>query len=124
MNDGVGNNRRKAHLVWGVTLAGISSLPFLILFSNAFRGISREKATGLAAVAGGLTEAYVTFGFILSHVLPVASIVLLARSLSGADRMRKVLSSLLIVCSSFILLLWGLCGWFFLVQMPRQASGH
>jgi len=89
-----------------------------------FRDLSREKATGLGAVAGGLTEAYVTFGFILSLVLPVASIVLLARSLSGADRIRKVLSSLLIVCSSFILLLWGLCGWFFLVQMPRLVSGH
>jgi hypothetical protein len=124
MNDGVGYDRRRAQLLWGVTLAGISSLLFLILFSNVFRGISREKATGLGAVAGGLTEAYVTFGFILSLVFPVASIVLLARSLSGADRMRKVLSSLLIVCSSFILLLWGLCGWFFLVQMPRLVSGH
>lgn len=124
MNDGVGYDRRKAQLLWGVALAGLSSLPFLILFSNLFRGISREKATGLAAVAGGLTEAYVTFGFILSLVLPVASIVLLARSFSGADRMRKVLSSLLIVCSSFLLLLWGLCGWFFLVQMPRLARGN
>jgi hypothetical protein len=59
-----------------------------------------KKATGLAAVAGGLTEAYVTFGFTLTLVLPVAAIVLLARSLSGASRMRKVFSSLWIFWSS------------------------
>ncbi len=110
--------------MWGVTLAGLSSLAFLILFSNLFRDISREKATGLAAVAGGLTEAYVMFGFILTRVLPIAAIVRLARSLSGATRTRKVFSSLFIVWSSFILLLSGLCGWFLLVQMPRSASGH
>ncbi len=124
MNDGVGYDRRRARLVWGGTLAGLSSLPFLILFFNLFRGISREKATGLAAVAGGLTEAYVTFGFILTLVLPIAAIVLLARSLSGATRTRKAFSSLLIVWSSFILLLWVLCGWFFWVQMPRLVSSH
>lgn len=124
MNDSVGYDRRKARFMWGVSLAGISSLPFLIFFSHAFRGISQEKATGLRAVAGGLTEAYVTFGFILTLVLPVAAIILLARSLSGASGRRKVFSSLVIVWSSFVLLLWGLGGWFFLVQMPRLMSGH
>jgi hypothetical protein len=124
MNDGVGYDRRRAQLLWGVALGGISSFHSSSCSPMWASGYFSRKATGLAAVAVGLTEAYVTFGFILTLVLPVASIVLLARSLSGADRMRKVLSSLLIVCSSFILLLWGLCGWFFLVQMPRLVSGH
>lgn len=124
MNDGFGYDRRRAWFFWGMVLVGTSSIPFLVIFFNVFRGMAREKASGLAAVAGGLTEAYVTFGFILSLVLPVAAIVLLARSLSGASRMRKVFSSLLIFWSSFILLLWGLGGWFFLVQMPRLISSH
>ena len=121
MNASVGYDRKRTLFFWGMVLVGTSSIPFLVMFFNAFRGMSREKATGLAAVAGGLTEAYV---IILSLVLPVAAIVLLARSLSGAGRMRKVFSSLLIVWSSFVLLLWGLGGWFFLIQMPRLISSH
>ena len=124
MNDGVGYDRRKAWFFWGMVLVVTSSIPLLVMFFNAFRGMAREKATGLAAVAGGLTEAYVTFGFILSLVLPVASIILLVRSLSGANRARKLFSLLLIAWGAFILLLWGLGGWFFMVQMPRLISGH
>jgi hypothetical protein len=124
MNASVGYDRKRTLFFWGMVLVGTSSIPFLVMFFNAFRGMSREKATGLAAVAGGLTEAYATLGFILSLVLPVVAIVLLARSLSGAGRTRKVFSSLLIVWSSFVLLLWGLGGWFFLIQMPRLISSH
>ncbi len=74
-----------------MVLAGISSIPFMILFFNffnAFRAISQEKATGLAAVAGGPTEAYVTFGLILSFMLPVAAIVMLFRSFSAGNEAR------------------------------------
>ena len=69
-------------LLWGAILAGISSLPFIILLFNAFRTMSQEKATGLGAVAGGWAEAYARFGFILTFVLPVAAIVLRSRSFS------------------------------------------
>ena len=62
MNDGFGYDRRRAWFFWGMVLVGTSSIPFLVMFFNVFRGMAREKATGLTAVAGGLTEAYVTFG--------------------------------------------------------------
>jgi hypothetical protein len=124
MHEGVVYDRRKAWFLWGMVLVGTSSILFLGMFFNAFRGMAQDKATGLAAVAGGLTEAYVTFGLILTFVLPIASVVLLGRSLSGANRMRKLFSLLFIVWSSFIFLLYGLCAWFFFVQMPRLVTGH
>jgi hypothetical protein len=69
--------------LWGMVLDGISSLPFVILFLNAFRGISQDKAIGLGAVAGGLAEVYMTFGLVLTFLLPVAAIALLGRSFSA-----------------------------------------
>src|SRR5580704_14539146 len=124
MNDGAGHDRgsRKGWFFWGLALVGTSSIPFLVAFLNTFRGMSPNKATGLGAVAGGLTEAYVSLGFITTLVLPIASIFVLARSLPGADRTRKLFSYLLIVWSSFISMLSGLGGWFFLAQMPRLFS--
>jgi hypothetical protein len=109
--------------LWGTILAGISSIPFIIMFFNAFRGMPRDKATGLGAVAGGLTEAYATFGFILTFVLPIAAIVLLGRSFSRGDRTRRLFSFLFIVWSSSILLVYVLGGWFVFSQIPRLVNG-
>jgi len=53
-----------------------STAPFVGLFGtvvgilNAFRGIQQEKATGLAAVAGGISEALVTTAFGLFVAIP------------------------------------------------------
>jgi biopolymer transport protein ExbB len=53
-----------------------STAPFVGLFGtvlgilNAFRGISESKATGLAAVAGGIAEALVTTAFGLFVAIP------------------------------------------------------
>ena len=53
-----------------------SSAPFVGLFGtvvgiiNAFRGIASEKATGLAAVAGGISEALVTTAVGLIAAIP------------------------------------------------------
>lgn len=59
------------------TLATIgSSAPFVGLFGtvvgiiNAFKGIASEKATGLAAVAGGISEALVTTAVGLIAAIP------------------------------------------------------
>src|SRR5438046_8320619 len=67
-----------AELKRGVsTLATIgSTAPFVGLFGtvvgiiNAFQGISAEKTTGLAAVAGGISEALVTTAFGLFVAIP------------------------------------------------------
>ncbi len=103
--------------------AGISSLPFVILFFNAFRGISQNKATGLGAVAGGLTEMYMSFGLALTFLLPVAAIVLLGRSFFGVNRTRKLFSGIFIVWTSFILLLSCLNAWVLFTELPRLVNG-
>ncbi len=123
MNEGSNRDCPQRWFLWGTILAGIPSIPFIIVFFNALRGMSPEKATGLGAVAGGLTEAYVTFGFILTFVLPVAAIVLLSRSFSGENLTHKVFSLLFIVWSGCMLLIYGVGGWFVFVEFPSMASG-
>ena len=104
-------------------LAIASALPFLVLILTIFRGISPGKATGWAAVAGGLTEFYVTSGLILTFILPIAAIVLLGKSFSAGNQSPKLLSLLFIICSSvFMLALYGLSAWFFLIQMRHLAG--
>jgi hypothetical protein len=124
MNEGSSHDRPRKWFLWGALLASVSSIPFFIVFFNFLRTLSLDKATGLAAVAGGLTEVYVTFGLIMTFVLPLAAIVLLSRSFSKGNLTHKVLSLLFILWSGFILLLYGVGGWFFFVEFPRMASGH
>jgi len=116
MNEGSSHGYPQRWFLWGMVLAGLSSIPFITLFFTAFKGISQEKATGLAAVAGGLTEGYVMFGLLLSFLLPVAAIVLLGKSFSGSNRTRRLFSVLFIGWSSFILLLYSLGGWLLFVE--------
>ncbi len=112
----------KEWFVWGIVLAGFSSIPLVVLFFNAFRGISQEKATGLAAVAGGLAEGYATFGLVLSFILPVVAIVLLCRSFPAGNRVLKIFSVLSIGWSALMLVLYSLCAWFFFVEMPHLTG--
>lgn len=123
MNEGSSRDCRQNWFFWGTILAGISSIPFIIVFFNVVRSMSQDKATGLGAVAGGLTEAYATFGFILTFVLPIAAIVVLGRSFSKADQTRRLFSLFFIIWSWFILLVYGLGGWFVFFQFPRLVNG-
>src|ERR1700729_4179759 len=78
---------------WGIFLAGTASIPFAIMFFNNVRYMSLEKANGLGAVGGGGTEAYMTFAFMLTFILPVTAIVLLGRSFSRGNQNRRIFSS-------------------------------
>jgi biopolymer transport protein ExbB len=72
----------RAELKRGVSgLATIgSTAPFVGLFGtvvgiiNAFKGISNEKSTGLAAVAGGISEALVTTAIGLFVAIPAVMV--------------------------------------------------
>ena len=110
MNAGSSHGCPPKWFLWGAVLAGISSIPFIILFFDARREMSQKKATALGAVAGGLTEAYATFGLILTFVLPVAAIVLLSRSFTGGNLTHKLFSLLCIIWSGFMLLVCGVGG--------------
>ncbi len=100
---------------WGVCLAWTPFLfliiPTAIGIFSAFRGIAREKATGLAVVAGGLTEFFSTFGLAAVLVFEVAAIILLLRTFSGARLARAVFSVISICCSGFMLTILGLFLW-------------
>src|SRR5260370_25720457 len=77
MDDILTHERKRKWFVWGMVVTCTLSIPLIIGMSNAFRGISKEKATGLAAVAGGLSEAYLTFsaGFFFAPRLNIKNLL-------------------------------------------------
>jgi len=120
MDDSSSDDRKRKYFIWGTVLTWTLSAPLIIGILSAFRGISEEKATGLGAIAGGLAEAYATFGLILAFVLPVCAIVLLVKSFSGGHRMRAIFSALYIGWSALALAFAGLLVWLSLIDLPRH----
>jgi hypothetical protein len=102
---------KKKRFLWGVLLAWAPWLPAMIGLGNAFRGISSEHATGLAAVAGGLTEMLVLVGLTATVVFEVGAIVLLVRAFEGGHWLRSLFSALSICLSGLMLLLLGMYLW-------------
>jgi hypothetical protein len=123
MDDSTSYDRKRKSFVWGTVLTGTLSIPLIIVFFNAFRGMFAEKAIGLAAVAGGLAEAYVTLGVLLSLGLPVGAIILLLRSFSAGHRMRALISLLCICACALTLALASLFVWTVLIYLPHTAGG-
>jgi hypothetical protein len=101
---------KKKRFLWGMLLAWAPLIPTLIGLGNVFRGISEQKATGLGAVAGGLSELFVLYGMVAILVGQVAAVVLLFRSFSPGHWGRRFLSLLAICFSGLMLLLVGLFG--------------
>ena len=114
--DGYAGDPAKRRFLWGALLTWtpffVAVFPTIIGIFNAFREISTQKATGLGAVAGGLTEAFATFGLFATLVVEVAGIVLLVRAFSKEHPMRTLFSILSICCSGLMLTILGLCVWF------------
>ena len=107
----------KGRFIKGVLLAWIPFLLFLVpAVANAFRGISSQKATGLGAVAGGLAEGFVVFGFAAVLISEVAAIVLLVRTLSTEHLGQSVLSVVSIFCSGLMLAILATFIWLAGVQ--------
>ena len=120
MNDACDERKRK-WFFWGIALMGTVSIPLMIGLFSFFRGISGEKATGVAAIAGGLAESYAILGIALGLALPVGAIYFLARSFSGGHRMRALLAVLSIGWSTLTLALAGLVVWLSFVYLPHRA---
>lgn len=109
------DSRRKQFL-WGIALAWV---PFLFLavptalgVYRALRGISQEKATGLAAVGGGLVEFFVTFGLVTTVVFECAAVVLLVRTIHRGRAARTFISAFSLCCSAIMLSVAGVFVWF------------
>jgi hypothetical protein len=111
---------KRKRFLWGVSLAWTPFLfliiPTVLGIFGALRGIAEEKATGLAAVAGGLVEFFSTFGLAATLVFEVAAIILLLRAFSGGRPVRALFSVISICCSGFMLTILSFFLWFFVFR--------
>jgi len=123
MNEDRSQERKRTWFIWGMVLAWTPFIPFNLGLFHAFSGVSEQKATGLAAVAGGIAEMYATFALIIAFILPVAAIVLLGRSFSSGHGIRALFAALAICWSGLFLFLYGLATWMFFVYLPRHGAG-
>jgi hypothetical protein len=84
----------------------------LIFFIVPIAQMSSEKATGLAAVAGGVSEVAATFGLVVIVASEVVAIVMLIRTFSRSHLTRTVVAIFSVGCSGLLLLVLGLFLWF------------
>jgi len=98
----------KKRFWWGVLLAWTPWVPTLIGLVIVF---NNQKATGIAAVAGGVGELLVVWGLITMVVSQGVAIVWLFRSFSRDDWTRNVLSVISICMSGLMLLIVGFFVW-------------
>ena len=104
---------KQKRFLWGVALAWAPWVPMMIGLANAFRGISNTKATGLAAVAGGMAEMYALLGLAATLICEVSAIALLFRAFSRGHGVRSALSVLSICVSGLMIFIFCLSLWWF-----------
>ena len=114
------NNQSQKRFVWGATLAWVPGIPMLIALCYSFIGINNSKATGLAAVAGGLAETYVTVGLATTLICEVLAITLLFRSFSRGHGLRSAFSILSLCMSGLTLGFFCLSLWLFWFQIHHR----
>jgi hypothetical protein len=99
---------KQKRFLWGVALAWAPWVPTMIGFANAFRGILNTKATGLAAVAGGIAETYVLVGLAATLICEVSALTLLFRAFSRGHGVRGAFSVLSICMSALMIFIFCL----------------
>jgi hypothetical protein len=114
-----GDQQRKRFL-WGVALAWVPALPVIIGLLNAFVGINNSKATGLAALAGGFAEMYITVGLAATLICEVWAMTLLFRAFSRGHGLRSAFSVLSLCISGLTLILFCLSLWLFWFQSHQR----
>ena len=107
---------KKKRFLCGVVLAWAPWVPTLVGIGYAFRGIWEQKATGLGAVAGGLSEIFVLWGIGSILVTQTAAIVLLIRAFPAGHWARGLFAVLSICLSGLMLFVVGFFFWFFWFQ--------
>jgi hypothetical protein len=110
--------KRRRRFLWGVFLAWSTLPPLMYGCANSFKGISQQKAIGLAAVVAGLAEGLIPYGLLLTVIVQVTAIVMLVRGFSSEHSGRSVLSVVSIGWSVLTLLLLTTMVWLFL-KFPR-----
>jgi hypothetical protein len=89
----------------GIVLAWAPWVPAIIGLILALRAMSGTRATGLAAVAGGVGEILVFWGTAAMIISQIAAIVWLGKSFSPHHRLRNLVSVCSIVLSGLTLVL-------------------
>ncbi len=107
----VDNDTKRKRFLWGIAIGWFSLIPLIYGCTNAFRGISEQKATGLGAVAGGIAEACTMFGVFAIVATEVGAIYLLVTSWSRGRSGRNFLSIITIAWSGLTLFLIFSAAW-------------
>jgi hypothetical protein len=114
------DDRSRKRFLWGVALAWVPGIPIFIGLREAFTGINNSKATGLAAVAGGLAETYFTVGLAATLICEVWAMTLIFRSFSRGHGLRSAFSILTLCMSGLTLILFCLSLWLFWIQSHHK----
>jgi ACR3 family arsenite efflux pump ArsB len=115
-------NLKTRRFLWGMLLAWSTLTPVMNSCVNAFKGISEQKATGMAALVGGLAEGLVPYGLVLTIIAQVTAIILLMRGFSRGDTGRSVLSAVSICWSALTLFLIASTVWLYLKMHANREK--
>lgn len=102
------NTRR---FLWGITLVWVPWIPILVAFGSVLYQMSRVKATGLGAVAGGFGEIFLMYGVVGTFIAQLFAIVLLSKSLLPGRPLRNFFSILSLCLSGLMLVMVALFLW-------------
>jgi hypothetical protein len=101
--------------LWGAALVWAPWIPILAAFGKVLYQVSRVKATGVSAVAGGFTEILLIYGVAGTFVAQLFAIVLLSKSLLPGRPVRNFFSILslclsglmIVIIAAFLWLSWS-----------------
>jgi hypothetical protein len=113
---------KKKRFLWGVLLVWTPWIPTLVGIGYVLRSISREHATGIGFVAGGLSEMFVLWGIVATLVGQAAAIILLFRAFSSGHWVRSLVSVLSICLSGLTLFLVFFFVWLTWFQVHRSSG--
>lgn len=91
-------------------------------YVRAIGEIENQKATGLGAVAGGLSESFVTFGVVAFLATQVMAIMLLIRYVGVGETSQTIVSILSIGLSVLGIMATILSFWVVVFVFPRLHS--
>lgn len=92
----------------------------MIGFATSIAAITHNKATGLAAVSGGLLEVFVTWGIATMLIAQVTAIIFLVRGLERKHLFRNIFALVSIGLS--ILMVGLIAGFAWLSWIERRHS--
>jgi hypothetical protein len=102
---------KRKRFLWGLVLAWAPWAPILVGLGHTLLGISRQKATGIGVVAGGLTEIFVVWGIGAIVIGQVVAMILLLRAFSSGHWIRSLFAVVSVLLSALMLILVGLFLW-------------